>query len=156
NLTKQLHRALAPAAEQPSLFDEFQPQINLDSPQQVLEAFQRLGIPLLGTRSGHLQQFAGEYPILERFLEYRGLQKLLTSYGKNILKFIHPTTGRIHANFHQIGTPSGRLACNNPNLQQIPKSVDYRSCFVAPRGRKLIVADYSQIELRILADFAKD
>jgi DNA polymerase-1 len=56
----------------------------------------------------------------------------------------------------QIGTPTGRLACHDPNLQQIPKSLDYRGCFVAPPGKKLIIADYSQIEMRILADMAGD
>ncbi|MEW6737733.1 MAG: DNA polymerase, partial [Acidobacteriota bacterium] len=153
-LADEIKRQLQPATMQLNLFQEV--QLNLDSPQQVLEAFRQLGVPLKNTRSIHMDQFADEYPLIEKFLEYRGLQKLLTSHGENIFKFIHTVTGRIHASFLQIGTPSGRLACSDPNLQQVPKSVDYRSCFIAPAGRKFIVADYSQIELRILAGLAND
>ncbi|MBI4850966.1 MAG: DNA-directed DNA polymerase [Acidobacteria bacterium] len=150
----ELRQALEPVDEQMSLFGES--TINLDSPSQVQEALRKLGIPLLDTRSSHLQHLAKEFPILEQLLEYRSLQKALSSYGLGILKFINPVTGRIHANFFQIGTPTGRLSCQEPNLQQIPHSANYRSCFVAAPGNQLIVADYSQIELRILADWACD
>jgi DNA polymerase-1 len=84
------------------------------------------------------------------------VQKALTSYGENILSEINPTTGRIHADFRQIGAPTGRFACTNPNVQQVPHAIEYRRCFRAPEGRKLIISDYSQIELRILADFTND
>src|SRR4051794_27660172 len=67
-----------------------------------------------------------------------------------------PKTGRVHADFRQIGAPTGRFSCSNPNLQQIPHETAYRRCFRAPEGRKLVIADYSQIELRILADFSGD
>lgn len=153
-LASELKLALEPGLIQPSLFDDA--QINLDSPNQVLAAFNNLGIPLTGTRSGQMLKLADDYPVIDQFLEYRGLQKLLTSYGMNMLRFIHPITGRIHADFFQLGAHSGRLACHSPNIQQIPKSIDYRSCFVAPPGRKLVVADYAQIELKILADWAND
>ncbi|MEW6735319.1 MAG: DNA polymerase, partial [Acidobacteriota bacterium] len=153
-LADEIKQQLQPANSQLNLFQEV--QLNLDSPQQVLEAFRRIGVPLKNTRSVHMDQFADEYPLIDKFLEYRGLQKLLTSHGENMFRFIHPVTGRIHANFLQIGTPSGRLACHDPNLQQVPRSVNYRSCFIAPMGRKFIVADYSQIELRILAGLAND
>ncbi|MBV9242529.1 MAG: hypothetical protein JO314_11030, partial [Acidobacteria bacterium] len=69
---------------------------------------------------------------------------------------IEPTTERIHPDFRQIGAPTGRFSCSSPNLQQIPHETEYRRCFRAPDGRKLVIADYSQIELRILADFSKD
>jgi DNA polymerase-1 len=66
-------------------------------------------------------------------------------------------TRRLHADFRQIGAPTGRFACTNPNIQQVPHSVEYRRCFSGyPAGRKLIIADYSQIELRILAEFSGD
>ena len=81
---------------------------------------------------------------------------MLGSFGENILEFINPGTRRIHADFRQIGAPTGRFACTNPNLQQIPHEEAYRRCFTAPPGRKLVIADYSQIELRILADFSRD
>src|SRR5262245_63315667 len=73
-----------------------------------------------------------------------------------MLDYINPATGRIHADFRQIGTPTGRITTSSPSLQQIPHTIDYRSCFRAPAGRKLVIADYSQIELRVLADFSND
>jgi DNA polymerase I len=89
-------------------------------------------------------------------LEYRTVQKAITSYGENILEYINPVTGRLHADFRQIGAPTGRFSCNNPNIQQVPHGEEYRRCFRAPEGRKLVIADYSQIELRILADVTGD
>src|SRR5262249_24896342 len=95
-------------------------------------------------------------PILEKLLEHRGLSRNLSSYGENILSYINPATGRIHADFRQIGTPTGRLTTSPPSLQQIPHTVEYRSCFRAPEGRKLFVGDYSQVEMRVIADVAND
>jgi len=70
---------------------------------------------------------------------------------------INPTTHRLHADFRQIGAPTGRFSCTNPNIQQVPHAVEYRRCFSGhPKGRKLVIADYSQIELRILAEFSGD
>jgi DNA polymerase I-like protein with 3'-5' exonuclease and polymerase domains len=80
----------------------------------------------------------------------------LTSYGLTLLDHISPVTGRIHADFHQIGATGGRMSCSDPNLQQVPNTPEYRACFRAPAGRKLVIADYSQIELRILADWSQD
>jgi DNA polymerase-1 len=98
-----------------------------------------------------------EYPIIGTLLEYRTVQKALTSYGENMIEMINRVTGRLHADFRQIGAPTGRFACTNPNIQQVPHSVEYRRCFSGyPEGRKLIIADYSQIELRILAEFSGD
>jgi DNA polymerase-1 len=74
-----------------------------------------------------------------------------------MIEFINPKTGRLHADFRQIGAPTGRFACTNPNIQQVPHAVEYRRCFMGhPAGRQLIIADYSQIELRILAEFSGD
>jgi DNA polymerase-1 len=85
------------------------------------------------------------------------VQKALTSYCQNMIDLINPTTGRLHADFRQIGAPTGRFSCTNPNIQQVPHAVEYRRCFSGyPAGRKLIIADYSQIELRILAEFSGD
>jgi DNA polymerase-1 len=72
-------------------------------------------------------------------------------------EFINPRTGRLHADFRQIGAPTGRFACTNPNIQQVPHAVEYRRCFMGhPENRRLVIADYSQIELRILAEFSAD
>jgi DNA polymerase-1 len=74
-----------------------------------------------------------------------------------MIDFINPKTGRLHADFRQIGAPTGRFACTNPNIQQVPHATEYRRCFTGhPEGRRLVIADYSQIELRILAEFSGD
>jgi DNA polymerase-1 len=89
-------------------------------------------------------------------LEYRELQKKLGTYLETYASFIHPKTGRIHANFLQCRVPTGRLACTNPNIQQVPNEDEFRRCFVAEEGNVLVIADYSQIELRILAEVSDD
>lgn len=152
---EELQGMLAAGVAQASLFGR--PEINLDSIDQVTSALQNLGVPVAGTtRAGALLPLADDYPVVAKLLEYRQMAKATQSFGENILGFIEPTTGRIHADFRQIGAPTGRFSCSNPNLQQIPHEAEYRRCFVAPKGRKLVVADYSQIELRILADISKD
>jgi DNA polymerase-1 len=154
-LADELQELLAVGAVQGSLFGRA--EINLDSQVQVTEALTNLGIPLPdSTRNWKLQPLAAEYPAIAKLLEYRTVQKAMTSYGENILEEINPATGRIHADFRQIGAPTGRFACTNPNIQQVPHAIEYRRCFRAPENRKLIIADYSQIELRILADFSGD
>ena len=152
---EELQGMLAAGVAQASLFGR--PEINLDSIDQVTSALQNLGVPVAGTtRAGALLPLADDYPVVAKLLEYRQMAKATQSFGENILGFIEPSTGRIHADFRQIGAPTGRFSCSNPNLQQIPHEAEYRRCFVAPKGRKLVVADYSQIELRILADISKD
>jgi DNA polymerase-1 len=158
-LAEELQQVLAEESSQGSLFGEPQrDEINLDSHQQLTQALTRLGIPVPdSTRNWKLQPLAIDYPVVATLLEYRTVQKALTSYGQNMIELINPTTGRLHADFRQIGAPTGRFSCTNPNIQQVPHSVEYRRCFSGyPEGRKLIIADYSQIELRILAEFSND
>ena len=157
-LANDLQEMLGEGAAQASLFGPPRANINLDSQQQVSEAMERLGIPLPdSTRNWKLQPLALQYPVVAKLLEYRTMQKALTSYGQNMIEFINPKTGRLHADFRQIGAPTGRFACTNPNIQQVPHAVEYRRCFMGhPEGRRLIIADYSQIELRILAEFSGD
>lgn len=151
----ELQEMLAAGVAQASLFGR--PEINLDSQQQVMDALRNLGVPMPNsTRAWELQPLAEQYPAVAKLLEYRAVQKAMTSFGENTLEFIEPATGRIHADFRQIGAPTGRFSCSNPNLQQIPHEAAYRRCFRAPDGKKLVIADYSQIELRILADFSGD
>ncbi|MFP5264181.1 MAG: DNA polymerase [Blastocatellia bacterium] len=154
-LSVELKRELAAGVPQLSLFDE-PPNINLDSPTQIIGTLARMGIKVEGTRSWQLQPLAKDYPAVAKLLEYRGVQKALSSYGLSLLNHIHPVTGRIHPDFRQIGATGGRMSCSEPNLQQVPNTPEYRSCFRAPAGRKLVIADYSQIELRILADWSQD
>jgi DNA polymerase I-like protein with 3'-5' exonuclease and polymerase domains len=158
-LAEELQVELAEESMQGSLFGGPQREdINLDSHQQLTNALNRLGIPMPeSTRNWKLQPLAGQYPIIATLLEYRTVQKALTSYGENMIALINPETGRLHADFRQIGAPTGRVACTNPNIQQVPHAVEYRRCFSGhPAGRKLVIADYSQIELRILAEFSGD
>jgi DNA polymerase I-like protein with 3'-5' exonuclease and polymerase domains len=158
-LAEQLQQVLAQESNQGSLFGGPQREdINLDSHQQLTQALNRLGIPVPdSTRNWKMQPLAAQYPVIATLLEYRTVQKALTSYGQNMLELINPITRRLHADFRQIGAPTGRFACTNPNIQQVPHAVEYRRCFSGyPEGRKLIIADYSQIELRILAEFSGD
>jgi DNA polymerase I-like protein with 3'-5' exonuclease and polymerase domains len=158
-LAEQLQEMLAEESMQGSLFGgPTRMDINIDSHVQLTRALKRIGITDLpdSTRNWKLQPLAEKYKEIKTLLEYRTVQKALTSYGENILNEINPVTGRIHADFRQIGAPTGRFSCNNPNVQQVPHAIEYRRCFRAPEGRKFIISDYSQIELRILADFTGD
>ncbi|HSB27837.1 MAG TPA: DNA polymerase [Pyrinomonadaceae bacterium] len=158
-LAEQLQDILAEESSQGSLFGGPQRNdINLDSHQQLTQALTRLGIPVPdSTRNWKMQPLAAQYPVIATLLEYRTVQKALTSYGENMIELINPVTNRLHADFRQIGAPTGRFACTNPNIQQVPHAVEYRRCFSGhPVGRKLVIADYSQIELRILAEFSGD
>lgn len=139
---------------QVDLFGNVEDSINLDSPLQLLGAFKKLGVELPNTSEATLQKI--EHPLAKKLLEYRGFEKMITSFGESILEKINPITGRLHPDFMQLGADTGRFACNNPNLQQIPTESEFRSCFIASPGYKLITADYSQIELRIMAEVSED
>ena len=130
------------------------PRLNLNSPKQITDAFHTLGIDLPDTKVWTLLKV--DHPAAKALLEYRELQKKLGTYLETYPNFIHSKTGRIHANFLQCRVPTGRLACTNPNVQQIPHEDEFRSCFVAEQGNMLVIADYSQIELRILAEVSGD
>ena len=130
------------------------PRLNLNSPKQITDAFRTLGIELPDTKVWTLLKI--EHPAAKALLEYRELQKKLGTYLETYPNFISPKTGRIHANFLQCRVPTGRLACTNPNIQQIPLEDEFRRCFVAEKDHVLVIADYSQIELRILAEVSDD
>ncbi len=115
-LADELQAMLAVGTAQGSLFSNARVDVNLDSHTQLTAALKRLGVPVPdSTRNWKLQPLAADYPVVAKLLEYRTVQKSLTSYGENILDpkngYINPVTGRIHANFHQIGAPTGRMAC---------------------------------------------
>ncbi len=130
------------------------PRLNLNSPKQITDAFRSLGIDLPDTKVWTLLKV--DHPAAKALLEYRELQKKLGTYLETYADFVHPKTGRIHANFLQCRVPTGRLACTNPNVQQIPHEDEFRRCFVAEEGNTLVIADYSQVELRILAEVSGD
>ena len=139
---------------QADLFGGEDDVINLDSPSQLLSAFKKLGVDIPSTGEAVLSQT--EHPLAKKILEYRGFEKMITAFGESLLEKINPVTKRLHPDFLQLGADTGRFACNNPNLQQIPQDSSFRSCFIATPGYKMITADYSQIELRILAEYSKD
>src|ERR671915_2177647 len=130
------------------------PRLNLNSPKQITDAFRSIGVELPDTKVWTLLKI--EHPAAEALLRYRELQKKLGTYLEPYPTFIHEKTGRIHANFLQCRVPTGRLACTSPNIQQIPHEDEFRRCFVAEEGNVLVIADYSQIELRILAEVSDD
>lgn len=125
--------------------------INLNSPAQIKKAFNEIGIDIDKTDERTLAK--NGHPAARAMLEYRKLQKAITSYGTSFLDKIHPFTGRIHADYQQIGTATGRFACKEPNLQQMPE--EFRAC-VSENDYMIVGADYSNIELRILAELSGD
>src|SRR5215207_2984528 len=158
-LHELLQDELAEEPAQQSLFGPARADINLDSHVQLTRAMKRVlpegeEIPD-STRNWKLEPLALKFPVVRRILEYRTLQKTL-KFGETLLESINKETGRIHSHFHQIGAPTRRMSCTDPNVQQVPHAFDMRRCFRAPAGSKLVDADYSQIELRILADFTND
>lgn len=146
-------RHLSPYS-QVDLFGNETDTVNLDSPIQLLKIFKKLGEDLPNTSEFTLQK--SNHPLAKKLLEYRAYEKMITSFGETILEKINKVTGRLHPDFIQLGADTGRFACNNPNLQQIPADSGFRSCFIASPGYKLITADYSQIELRIMAEVSDD
>ena len=144
-------------------------EFNIKSTQQLgIILFQKLGLKgAKKTKTGYstneaiLRSLLGEHPIIEKILEYRGVQKMLSTYVKPLLTLaLSDTHHRIHTSFLQTGTATGRLSSRDPNLQNIPVRSELgrkvRSAFVAKGGYKLISIDYSQIELRLLAHFSGD
>ncbi len=142
---------------------------NLSSPKQIQEIlYDKLGLPVIrktpkgqpSTAEGVLQELAQDYPLPQLILDYRALSKLKSTYSDRLPEQIHPATGRVHTSYHQAVTATGRLSSSNPNLQNIPvRSVEgrrIRQAFIAPPGCKIVAADYSQIELRILAHLSGD
>lgn len=154
-ISRELQIMLADGSRQHTLFG--QSDINLNSHPQILDALLMMGVPLdSATREAVLLPLKDDFPVVAKLLDYRELEKQRSGYGQSWLSEIKASTGRIHPDFTQIGAPTGRMSCSHPNVQQVPTTKEYRSCFRAPEGRSLVLADYSQIELRILAAFSKD
>jgi DNA polymerase I len=149
----ELNEMLAGVARQSTMFGV--PTINLNSGPQIIEAFARLGVELADTSEATLTK-AGDHPAIKKLLEYRSHEKTLSAFGEQLLALINPNTGRLHPDFNQYGADTGRFSCTNPNVQQIPATSDFRACFVASEGCKLVTCDYSQAELRILAELSGD
>jgi DNA polymerase-1 len=128
---------------------------NLNSPVQVKQSFEKLGIDLPDTREDTMAMVATKHPAIPLFMEYRKVSKLLSAFGENYLQHLDSTTGRVHTDFWPL-TGAGRYASREPNLQQIPRVFEYRDCFRPGPGKIIIVCDYGQIELRIAAQITGD
>ncbi len=148
----EIRDVLEPLAEQPDLFGHV--SVNINSPEQMVGYFNKLGIDILDTSDDTLKNL--EHPLAGMLSEYREYEKILTSFGEDLLSKTNPITGRIHPHYQQLGAFSGRFSCSNPNLQQIPSNNRYRHCFVSRPGFLISTADYSQQELRIAASASKD
>jgi DNA polymerase-1 len=142
---------------------------NLESPKQLQQIlFERLGLPVMrktpsgtpSTAEDVLEELAADYPLPRLILEYRGLAKLRSTYTERLPEQINPDTGRVHTSYHQAVAATGRLSSTDPNLQNIPirspEGRRIRQAFIAAPGQRLLAADYSQIELRIMAHLSGD
>ena len=142
---------------------------NIQSPKQIGEIlFGQLQLPVVkktpagapSTDEEVLQKLAEDFPLPARILDYRSLAKLMSTYIEKLPRMINPKTGRVHTNYAQAVAVTGRLASNDPNLQNIPVRTEegrrIREAFVPAKGYRLVSADYSQIELRIMAHIAED
>ena len=144
-------------------------EFNMDSPKQLVEIlYNKLDLPVLkktpkgqpSTNEGTLQRLAEKFELPKIIIEYRGLAKLKSTYTDSLIKIQHPITKRIHTSYQQAVTSTGRLSSTEPNLQNIPiKTAEgrkIREAFIPEKGNVLISADYSQIELRIMAHLSGD
>jgi DNA polymerase-1 len=145
-------------------------EFNLGSPKQLgVILYEKLGLPILSktakgqasTAEAVLAELAEQdYPLPKVLMQYRSMSKLKSTYTDRLPEQINPRTGRIHTSYHQAVAATGRLSSSDPNLQNIPirtaEGRRIRQAFIAPKGYKLLAADYSQIELRIMAHLAKD
>lgn len=144
-------------------------EFNLGSPKQLQKIFfEKLQLPIIkktpkgqpSTAEPVLQELALDYPLPKVIMEYRGLSKLKSTYTDQLPKQVNSKTGRVHTSYHQAVTATGRLSSTDPNLQNIPIRTEegrrIRKAFIAETGYELVAADYSQIELRIMAHLSED
>jgi DNA polymerase-1 len=132
--------------------------ININSQAQLMELFnKKLKLNIPSTGDGILSML--DHPVAKTLRDYRGYEKMISAFGDKLLAKVNPVTGRLHPDFMQMGTATGRFSCRDPNLQQIPRNSEeapFRECFSPAPGYKLITADYSSFEMRILAELSDD
>jgi DNA polymerase-1 len=151
------------------IYDKAGTEFNINSPKQLGEVlFDKMGLPAgkktktgqYSTAESVLKKLAAEYEMPDLILEYRALSKLKSTYVDALPKLINEETGRIHTDFNQSIAATGRLSSSNPNLQNIPirteRGREIRKAFIAEEGHQLLSADYSQVELRVIASIAED
>ncbi len=165
--SKQLEKSLAKLEKE--IFGQAGDEFNISSPKQLQEIlFEKMNLPVLkktpkgqpSTAEDVLQELALDFPLPKLILEYRSLSKLKSTYTDKLPLQVSEKTGRIHTSYHQAVASTGRLASKDPNLQNIPIRSEegrrIRQAFIAPKGYQIVAADYSQIELRIMAHLSGD
>jgi len=130
------------------------PAVNLDSPIQLLGVMRGIGLKIDSTGDEVISGI--DHPIGKAIKEYRKQQKLLTGFILKYPEHVHKVTGRIQPAFNQVGTNTGRFTSSKPNMQQVPHDKSIRALFKAGKGKKIVTADYSQIELRIIAEVSQE
>ncbi len=167
-MSAELEREIAAKAKE--VYEAAGMEFNVGSPKQLGDVlFNRMNLPkpvkygrgrTISTAVDVLEELAEDHPIARMVLDYRQLTKLKSTYVDALPALINPATGRLHTTFYQAGTATGRLSSANPNLQNIPIRTELgrgiRAAFIAEPGHVLLTADYSQIELRLLAHFSRD
>jgi DNA polymerase I-like protein with 3'-5' exonuclease and polymerase domains len=161
----------------------FEPNLNLNSPPQMLASLRQLGIrqqclecrgkgtnrerskcpvcrgrkevELQDTQEMTIAMYAAEHPVIRKFIDFRGYSRAVSTFGPEFLRWVDPTTGRIHTSFFPF-TGAGRYASSRPNLQNIPRDAAFRRCFRAPSGSLFVGGDWSNIEMRIAAELSQD
>ncbi len=168
NLSSELEYELGHLREK--IYDISGEEFNINSPQQLASIlFDKLNLPAsrrtkitksYSTSVNILQELAGDYPIAQYTLKYRKLAKLKSGYADSLPLLLNPATGRIHTSYNQTVAATGRLSSSDPNLQNIPVKGDlgrrFREAFIPAQGYLFLSADYSQVELRVLAHLSKD
>lgn len=141
---------------EPNNGEVYECTVNWDSPTNVRDVLLELGVDLPNGSSDSDALEKCTHNICPKILNYRQAKKILTTYGVSFLDNNVGEDGRIHCVYNQLGAATGRIISNKPNMQNIPATAEFRDCFVASPGYKLVVADYSQIEIRIAADICRD
>lgn len=157
-LEAQLYTLLGcPHPNGPVLHLSAEETVNWNSPDQVLEVFRARGHAIENTTSETLTTLMSNEPLAATLLDYREAKKRAGTYGADWLKkHLHSITGRVHADYLQLGAASGRMSCTKPNVQNLPRNGSYRRAVCPGEGRAIVKADFSQIELRIAAVVAEE
>jgi len=155
--TKKLQSTLEQLTDTGSISSWLEENINLNSNKQLLMILNKIyKLNVKNTNEKTINKLLDKSDIIKELLIYREKSKEFSTYGEKFLSHIHPITGRIHGEYNQLGAASGRLSSSNPNMQNIKRGSNYRTCFIAPEGHKFLTLDYEQQELRVMASISRE
>lgn len=155
-INRYRRRVEAQRTELQTILYSYLGEINLASPIQLKTALANAGVEVESTSRRALYFLVDSHPCISALLAYKKLSTLITSFFNPVPRATSAHTGRVHANYWQLGAATGRFSCSGPNFQQVPRDLKVRRCFIADTGKKLVIADYSQIELRVTAAISTD